>query len=267
MVRMRSPWAGVEAGWLATATAAWLLWLALPDERTWELLLTIAAGVAVAAGLLWVQSAILIAARRRGETVKAWRGAALLAGLVVLWWVVTAIFDAGQLQDASRATGWSAGFSGARRSLFTEDRLLGFEGLMWSGLRWVVTAALLPLAMEGAAMGVRGGWLRRAGAVLRRPVYWLSVVAGGVLAEAVLRWVLGWTLPGGPEVARFGLAVIKVGLAFALGAGTVCFGLALTGTYLRDAERGEALDAVAGAPGAGSAALAKLLWSSRLREK
>ena len=238
MVRARSRWAVAEAALLALAIALMVLWLALPDAQLWQFALSLLLGLVLAAGLLWLQSLIFGVVRRRKVRAEAWPGALLLAGLLLVWWAVAAFFDAGAAQDGARATLWHEKASGGLRELCSEDRLRTLQGVLWSALRWAAAAAVLPMGIEGAATGLRGRWARRAGAVLREPLYWICVVVGGVAAEIVTVALLNWSVPGS-AVVTFSVAVLKVGLGFALDAALVCFTLSLAGTYLRDAERTE----------------------------
>ena len=240
--RLRGPATFVEAGLLAATAALAVVWLEIPDETGWGKVLAVGVAVCWAVLFLWAQSAVLILMRRGNlMRVSAWKGAVLLAGLGLLFWMVATFFDAGALQDAERAERWvTHTWVWHVASAATLERA---EAAGWWLLRVLVAGALLPFGMEGAARGLRGGWLGAGMRPLRQVAYWLAMIGMAAIGTAVTHGLLGprTRLPVVMEVL---LVVLTTGLVFVVDVGGLCAMLALAATYLKDGERAEVPEAV-----------------------
>lgn len=235
---MRGPATLLEAGLLAATAALGVVWLEIPDTTAAGKALSVALAVGWAVIFLWAQSAVLIVMRRSKLTrVEAWKGALLLGALGLVYWLVATFFDAGALQDAERAERWAAhtwvwhvaGVAALERA----------EAVGWWWLRWMVAGALLPMAIEGAARGLRHGWLRACVRPLQQWLYWVVVMGAAAAGTLVTRGLLA-PRTGLPVVLEVLLVVVATGLVFAVDVGALCAVLALTSTYLRDGDRGRA---------------------------
>ena len=231
---MRSAWVLLQCGLAALALALFALWLALPEGSAWGTASAIALAVLGFAGAAWAESRVFVLARRCGIRVAAWKGALLLAGICLLYWLVTAFFDAGSLQDRSRARDW-ADHSWVWH-VASYRSLVRLQAAGWWLLRWLLAAALLPFAVEGAAAGANAAALRRAARPLRKPLYPAVLLGCAAAATLVTSGLLRFR-PELPELAEMLLAIAKVVTIFAVDLGGFCFVLSLLGTYLRDAER------------------------------
>ena len=230
----RLPWAMLQVLLLAVTAAITALWLELPDRTAAETTISLSVAISGVLGFLWAESYILTLVRRRGgDRAALWKGALLLAGLGVLYTVVTTIFDVGEMRDVTRAAWWS--LEPRVNSVVSADVLLLLEGALWSTLRGLVLTALLPFAMEGAATGMRGRWMRRAAWLWLEPTYW-AVVLGCAATGTVVTQGLLHLRPHVGIVAEVLLTVFKVLTIVAIDVGALCFALSWTGTFLRDAQ-------------------------------
>lgn len=231
---LRLPWAMLEALLLAVSAAVVALWLEIPDRTVAEMTVSFSVAISGVLAFLWAQSYILRLVRRRGgERVALWKGALLLAGLAVLYTVVTTIFDVGEMRDVRRAAWWS--LEPRVTSLVSEDALLLVQGALWSTLRGLVLTALLPFAMEGVATGMRGRWVRRAGWLLLEPTYWAVVLGCAAAGTLATQGLLAFR-PHIGMLAEVLLTVFKVLMIVVVDVGALCFALSWTGTFLRDAQ-------------------------------
>lgn len=232
--RMRSPWAMLEALLVAVGVAVVAVWLEIPDRSAAQITMSFAVAIGGVVVFALAQSYVLTLIRRRGgDRVAVWKGALLLVGVWVVSTVVTTVFDAGQMQDVARATEWSLrpGVS----AVLSADTMVMLQGIVWSTLRCLVLAALLPFAMEGAATGMRGRWMQRAGWLLLEPMYW-GVVMGCAAGGAAVTQAMLHVRPQVPVLMEILLTVTKVVVIFAVDTGALCFALSMTGTFLRDAQ-------------------------------
>ena len=224
----------LQALLLAGSMAVTALWLEIPDRTVAETTVSFSVAISGVLGFLWAESYILRLVRRRGgERAALWKGALLLAGLGVLYTVVTTIFDVGEMRDVTRAAWWS--LKPRVNSIVSADVLLLLQGALWSTMRGITLTALLPFAVEGAATGMRGRWIRRAGWLLLEPTYWAAVLgcaaAGTVVTQGLLQF-----RPHVGTVTEVLLTVFKVLTIVVVDVGALCFALSWTGTFLRDAQ-------------------------------
>ncbi len=241
--RMRSPWVLLQMLLTAVCAAVLALWLEIPDQSIAETTLSFSIAIGGVLAVLLAESYVLRLVRRRGgERVAAWRGAVLLAGLGLLYWLVATVFDVGEMRDVRRAAAWS--LEPRISAAVSADTLLLLQGSLWWLLRFLLMAALLPFAMEGAATGMRGRWIRRAVWLWLEPLYWCIALGCAVLATMVTEGMLGFR-PHVPLMVEVLLTVLKVVVIFVADVGLLCFTLSLTGTFLRDAQL-----IMPGAPGA-----------------
>ena len=232
--RLRAPWVLLQALLVAACGATIALWLEIPDRSIVEITLSFSVAIAGVMATLWIESYILTLVRRRGgERVAPWKGALLLTGLGLVYWLVATIFDVGEMRDVRRAAAWS--LEPRVSAVLSVDTLMMMQGALWWMLRFVLMTALLPFAMEGVATGMRGRWVRRAGWILLEPLFWSVVLGSAVIAMLVTEGML--TLrPHVPVLVEILLTVLKVIVIFAVDVGALCFALSLTGTFLRDAQ-------------------------------
>ena len=232
---LRSPWVLFEAVLVAASGAVLAMWLELPDRTILEITLLFSIAIVGLAGAVWVQSLILMMARRRGgERPALWKAALLLMGVALAYWLVATIFDVGEMRDVRRAAAWSLMPNVSK--VLSVDALMEMQGALWWMLRFLLMTGLLPFAMEGVATGMRGRWIRRAGWILLEPLYWSVVLGCAVMATLVTEGMLNLR-PHVPLVAEILLTVLKVMVIFAADVGLLCVALSLTGTFLRDAQR------------------------------
>ncbi len=232
---LRSPWVLPQVLLVAASGAVLALWLEIPDKNLAEMTMSFSIAIAGMAGLFWAEGMILTMARRRGgDRPSPWVGALVLAGLALVYWLVSTIFDVGEMRDVRRATAWSLepGIS----KVLSEDSLMTMQGALWWTLRFGLMSTLLPFAMEGVATGMRGRWIRRAGWLLLEPLYW-TVALGCAGAAALVTEGMLALRPHVPLVAEILLTVMKVMVIFAADVGLLCVVFSLTGTFLRDAQR------------------------------
>ena len=125
--RLRSPWTMLQALLAATCVALIALWLEIPDANVPEMILSFAVALGGLVGFAWAQSYLLgLVRRRQGVEVAVWKGGLLLLGMGLLYWLVVTFFDAGQIQDGTRAESWARqGWLHARAS---EEALVRLEG-------------------------------------------------------------------------------------------------------------------------------------------
>ena len=240
---MRSPWVLLQMLLAAVCAAVLALWLEIPDQSIAEITLSFSIAIGGVLAVLLAESYVLRLVRRRGgEGVAPWKGAVLLAGLGLMYWLVATVFDVGEMRDVRRAAAWS--LQPRISAAVSVDTLMLLQGSLWWLLRFVLLTALLPFAMEGAATGMRGRWIRRAGWLWLEPLYWCVALGCAVLATLVTEGMLGLR-PHVPIVVEVLLTVLKVVVIFAVDIGLLCFTLSLTGTFLRDAQL-----IMPGAPGA-----------------
>ena len=232
---MRSTAALLEVGLIAVSAALAVIWLAIPDTTGFGKALSIALAVGWMVLFPWAQSAVLILLRRgRLRGVKAWRGALLLVGLGLVYWLAATFFDAGSLQDAERAQRWATHtwvwhVAGAAT-------LESAQAAAWWLLRLLAAGVLLPFAIEGAARGFGAGWVRAGAVPLRRLLYWITLVGVAAAGTLATRSLLS-PRTGLPVWLEVVLAIVTTAVVFVLDVGGLCLVLALTATYLRDWDR------------------------------
>ena len=232
--RLRSPWVLLQAMLVAACGATMALWLEIPDQSIAESTLSFSVAIGGLMAFFWAESYVLTLVRRRGgERVAPWKGALLLAGLALVYWLVATIFDVGEMRDVRRAAAWS--LQPRINTVLSVDTMMAMQGALWWMLRFVLMTALLPFAMEGVATGMRGRWVRRSAWLWLEPLYWSVVVGCAVMATLVTEGMLNLR-PHVPVLVEILLTVLKVIVIFAADVGLLCLALSLTGTFLRDAQ-------------------------------
>lgn len=191
-------------------------WLQIPDSHAWQFALSVASGLALVIGFLWLHARTFQILRRHSAAPHLLRRLALLLAVIVVGYFllrsVGAIVDRGGLL----AGYWNSRLSPGMRTFFTYHRIVGLIDFGCRLLEWLLVSLLLPLAFEAGASGFGSASWRRIGRVYRKIVYWVVTVATGFVAAYIVRELVAWT-PGTGLRQEAISAVLRIGLAY-----TVC---------------------------------------------
>lgn len=220
--------------WVGVLVLAGLgvLWLQIPDSHVWEFCFSLlSAGVMV--GLFfgmcrWVFGSVLEPAGERGRWWVRW---ALLAAVIVVWWLLQWPIDRLMEHRYLYAGYWTSRLPYWLRGLRTREHLIVLQTWIYFSLSLMVAGLLLPGAVVASA-----GQLRAVGrhilGVWARWWYWVAVLVCGWIAFAVGGKLMGWTPVHG--LAGEMLSVfVRLGVVFTLDVFLVCFVLGLVAVGLQ----------------------------------
>ena len=204
-------------------------WLQVPDSHSWQLVFSMLSGLLLVAAFLWLYTATFRHLRICDVRPSWWLSCLLLAGFVVLWWLLLLPIAVGRANE-----GLYAGYLNSQsppwlRAHFGYSSLVAWQEHIYDCVQWIWAGLLLPLAVQTTACGIAS--FRRAFMVYRHWLYWLAVLVCGFGAE-VQTWALAdWTPSAGLVGQTFSL-IARLGLAYTIDILLWCFMLALVAYYL-----------------------------------
>jgi hypothetical protein len=204
-------------------------WLQIPDSHTWQFAFSMLSGVLLVVGFLWLYVATFRYLRPCGLRPPWWLSCLLLAGFIVIWWLLLQPIAAGRAHEALFAGYWNSQSPSWLRYHLGYSSLVAWQERIYDCVQYLLAGLLLPLAVETCACGVAG--FRRATRVYRHWFYWLSVLICG-FGASVITWALAdWT----PDAGLIGQTVSilgRLGIAYSVDILLWCFVLALIAYYL-----------------------------------
>ncbi|HTX76464.1 MAG TPA: hypothetical protein VMD29_09685 [Terracidiphilus sp.] len=232
--RFRRAWGWVLAEYVGVAAliALGLLWTRVPEKHGWQVALTFALPVVVAAAFLWLQAGLVRGFLQPAVAVEeaeqeygdedakwvpiAWGAATLLVWVAIGWalWLLLDKFD-------DYIYGW-AGYLNSKFDPHSRARWASYASLsrdlQWAewALRWVIVPGLLiPLGVCSAAWGLLRLHWRRALAVWGSWKWWPVVAAWALLGEW---WPQTWFTaePHGAVRAQIWRVGLKLAAAYLL---------------------------------------------------
>lgn len=165
--------------------------LQIPDSHAWQLFCSLLSGAVLTMGFLTLHSVTLRRLHAAAKGAPLWVGMLVLAGWVLLYWLLAQA--AGHISDHAylRAGYWNSQLGPHWRTVFTYDRLIAWQNDLSSVLVWtVLPALLLPLLVETVTRGL-AGW-RNGLRVLLRWQHWLIVIAASWLGCWLTSTLLSW---------------------------------------------------------------------------
>jgi hypothetical protein len=208
-----------------------MLWLQIPDSHVWEFAFSI-----LSAGLLlvlffalctWLFRQVL----KPAEKGRWWLQWALLAVVIVVWWLLQIPIDKLVEHGALYAGYWTSRLPHGTRSLRTYEHLLLFQDSLYFSLRLIMTGLLLPVAVAAGA-GLLPLSVKRIFHVWTRWWYWVTALLCGWLAFAISSKLMDWT-PGHKLAGEILSLLIRLGFAFTLDVLLACFVLAVIAVGLQ----------------------------------
>jgi hypothetical protein len=204
-------------------------WLQIPDSHTWQFAFSIISGVLLVAAFLW----LYVATFRRLRTCvrpKWWQSCLVLAGFVILWWLLLQPIAAGRSHEALFAGYWNSQSPPWLRYRLGYSSLVAWQERIYDGIQCLIAGILLPVVVETCACGWHAGWWPRASEVYRRWFYWLCIFLFG-LGGPALTWALaGWTPVAGLPGQTISIA-LRLGVAYTIDIALWCFLLGLVVHY------------------------------------
>ena len=206
-------------------------WLQVPDSHTWQFAFSMLSGVLLVVGFLWLYTATFHQLHPCREPAPRWLSWLLLAGFLVLWWLMLQAIAASRAHEAIYAGYWNSQSPPWLRHTLGYSSLVAWQERFYDGLQWLCAGLLLPMAIVLCTSGIHKGWFRHGAAAYRHWFYWLSVLVCG-LAGAEITWALaGWTPEAGLVGQTFSV-VARLGVAYTVDILLWCFLLALAAYYL-----------------------------------
>ncbi len=83
-------------------------WLQIPDSHTWQFAFSMLSGVLLVVGFLWLYVATFRYLRRCALRPPWWLSCLLLAGFIVIWWLLLQPIAAGRAHEALFAGYWNS---------------------------------------------------------------------------------------------------------------------------------------------------------------
>jgi hypothetical protein len=206
-------------------------WLQIPDSHTWQFAFSMLSVVLLAAGFLWLYTTTFRYLRPCVVRPSRWLSWLLLAVFVALWWLLLQPIAAGRAHESLFAGYWNSQSPTWLRYHLGYSKIVAWQERIYDCMQWLLAGLLLPIAVETSACGLFPGWLRRAGRVYRRWLYWLAVLVCGLGGSAILWSLADWVPVAGLTGQTLSVAA-RLGLAYTVDILLWCFILALVAYYL-----------------------------------
>lgn len=208
-----------------------VLWLRLSDASAPWLIATVLLGLIILTAAGAGEAYLLLAlAREPRPFPRLLRGALIILALIALWFGWTVLLSH-HGDDNLRAGYINSKLPAGLRYVFSYEHLLLFQRWFWDAIAWIGTgllaALLLPLIPGGNP-------LRATARVLRSISFWVTLVAGTLIASFLTGELLQWT-PGNGLAVELVSLVFRLALTALIDATVVCLFLAIIAACVRGA--------------------------------
>lgn len=214
-----------------------VLWLRLSDASACWLVITVVLGIIILLVAGAGEAAILLALTRAPRAPrtprtprKLLRGAVIVIALLALWFGWTVLLS--HHGNDVLITGFL--YSKLPRSLrhiFNYENLELFESWFWDAVAWIGTGILAALLLPLIA-SIRP--LRAASCALRSASFWITLIAGTLIASFLTGELLQWT-PGNGLSIEFASLIFRISLIALIDSAVACIFLALIAACVRRA--------------------------------
>lgn len=205
------------------------LWLRLSDASVLWLIATVLLGLVILFIAGGGEAALLLSLagvpRARARIL---RGAVIVLALVALWfgWTILLSYHG---DDSLRAGYLNSKMPHTLRYVFTYERLLLLQRWFWDAVAWIGTGILAALLLPV----IPGGNPTRATlCALRSPSFWITLIAGTLVASFVTGALLQWTPGNGLSIEMVSL-IFRLALTALIDAFTACLFLAIIAACVR----------------------------------
>jgi hypothetical protein len=222
--------AGVWVGVLVLAVLG-VLWLQIPDSHVWQFVFSIVSACGLVALFFWFCCWVFRRVMNSTAQVLWWLRWALLAGVIVAWWLLQMPIDRLVAHSELYAGYWTSRLPHWLRGLQTYERLLLLQDWAYFSLRLILTGLLLPVAVLAGA-GVLRDSTKQILRAWSRWWYWVTVLVCGWIAFAASGRMMNWT-PGRGLASETSSLLLRLGFVFTLGVVLAVFVLAVAAIGLR----------------------------------
>ena len=208
-----------------------VLWLQIPDSHVWQFGFSMLSGCGLLGLFFWFSCWIFKRMLKPVEEERWWLRWALLAAVIVTWWLLQMPIDKLVERRELYAGYWTSRLPHGLRWLRTYEHLVLLQDWIYFSLRLIVTGLSLPVAVVVGAGQLRAD----AGRVFRvwsRWWYWVATLVCGWAAFAVGGKLMHWT-PGHGLAGEVLSLLVRLGSVFTLDVLLACFVLAVVVVGLR----------------------------------
>lgn len=210
-----------------------MAWLQMPDSHVWQFALSVVIALALAFAFLALLAESFRWLRKPESTSRLWLRAVWIALFIGLWFLLQKPIGIGREHEGLYAGFWNSKLSPHMRILFSYTRLIALQEYFYDLLAWLVSAILLPLAIEAGAVGIYKGFQKRVLRVYLRWQYWLTMLIAAFAAFKISGFLLGW-LPGKGVTGEVISVLVRLGVAYTVCILLWCFVQSLVSNYLAD---------------------------------
>jgi len=208
-----------------------ILWLRLSDANALWLIATIVLGLVILLTAGAGEAALLLALTRQPRTrARLLRGALIVLALIALWFGWTALLSH-HGDDSLRAGYINSKTPHLLRYIFTYEHLVLFQRWFWDAIAWIGTGILAALLLP---LITGGNPLRAASCALRSLSFWITLIAGALLASFLTGVLLQWTPGLGLSIETASL-IFRLALTALIDASVACLFLAILAACVRRA--------------------------------
>lgn len=197
----------------ALLLTAGVLGLVIPDSHAWQVMLSLLlAASLLGAALLWNTSA-LRKLRTAIPFLPLWKGALLLAGLLLLTSALCSTAGLAATNMELRAGYWNSQMPAALRPTLSFGHLVALQQFCIAATQWItVPALLLPFAIESSSFGLHWRTLRHGLRVLLSVQHWAMVILALGAIRLLVPKITAWH-PAHSVSGETASAVLRLGFA------------------------------------------------------